>query len=628
MIRLLCYEPAGQVLEFSPDDLTRHTLGLGATGCGKTTGLVNPVLQQVIAWRSSDVAKKPGLLVLDPKADDTPQKVEAYAREAGRLDDVITLSMGSDAYYAYFADLERLDQIDEFTRRILYGTNEMGPDNAYWTESRFGLVNSALTVLLAAGGPLAFDRVADFMRAWFYTPEAAVIKESVEFVGRLLAEADLKPATRRRLQLALVEAQNWKALDTRTRELHKSTMNNALRSLFSPAARDLFDDTRRLRFNPKEVLSGKILVASLNAVCHPGLTSMLFKALKRDYYQAVFSRLAFNAERDRLCGAILDELPLSVMPEDIEALALLRSKGGFVLACAQGISSLDEVLGYRRRAALLANFNSVFYFGSREDQTDEHAFLTLGFRDQLPGHHEAKDAGQVQLLEGTQPSQRSLVCPPGYLARLAQHHAYAKLANGTVTKDPVWLEPVFHDFVPAAAEPEPDDLAAAITALRMAEDDKAKQHAGAAMFLVHMHRRRHPLKLPPNVVAATWQLCRPRIPPNRLLKTLGGQVRGLGLLPPCWLLGLKQWLRKNPSLAPSIIEVSIKSGVLWPELDPASKLWGDGPLMIPEAINLFVYPSLWRPLLPQHLRRLRVDRPDLRAELESLPQLGHEPDEV
>ncbi len=621
MIRLLCYEPAGQVLEFSPDDLTRHTLGLGATGCGKTTGLVNPMLQQVIAWRSNDVANKPGLLVLDPKADDTPQKVEAYAREAGRADDVITLSMSSDAYYAYFADFERLDQVDEFTRRILYGTNEMGPDNAYWTESRFGLVNSALTMLLAAGGPLTFDRVADFMRAWFYSPDTAAIKEGVEFVGRLLADADLKPATRRRLQLALVEAQNWKALDPRTRELHKSTMNNALRSLFSPSARDLFDETRRLRFNPKEVLSGKILVASLNAVCHPGLTSMLFKALKRDYYQAVFSRLGFNAERDRLCGAILDELPLSVMPEDIEALALLRSKGGFVLACAQGISSLDEVLGYRRRAALLANFNSVFYFGSREDQTDEHALLTLGFRDQLPGQHEAKDAGHVQLLEDAQPSQRSLVCPPGSLARLAQHHAYAKLANGTVTKNPVWLEPRFHEFTPVQVPPEEDDLAIAASSLRLADADQAKFNADAPLFLVHMHRRGHSLKLTPNVVAAAWQLCRPRIRQSRVVARLSVQIRGVESLPPCWLAGLKHWLRKNRSLTPAVVGVSVRAGVLWPELDTAWRSWGDGPLSVPESINLFVYPSMWRPLLPRHLVQLRVDRPDLQAELQSLPQV-------
>lgn len=456
MIKLLCYEPAGQVLTLSQEDLTRHVLALGATGCGKTTAVVNPLLQQVIGWNSGNNAAKPGVLVLDPKADDSPEKVRAYAQEAGRLDDVLVLSVGSDAYYGYFANFRRLDQVDEFASRVLYGTQDMGDQNAYWSESRFGLVSSALTVMLASGQTLAFDGVADFLRSWFYTQDAGTVKGALQFVERLLAAGNLKPTTRRRLELAVDEAQNWKALDQRTRELHKSAVNNALRSLLSPAARDLFHESKARRFNPADVLSGKILVASLNAVCHPQLTSMLFKALKREYYEAVLSRTTYYADRDRLCGLILDELPLSVMPEDVDGLALLRSKGGFVVACSQGLNGLDEVLGYRRRAALLANFNSLLYFSSRENQTDEHALLTLGSRDPAPNPADAAEAGAVLTLP-EDPSQR-FICPPGTLARLPQHHAYAKLANGTITKNPVWLEAKFHEFAPPPTPRDEDDL--------------------------------------------------------------------------------------------------------------------------------------------------------------------------
>jgi len=90
---------------------------------------------------------------------------------------------------------------------------------------------------------------------------------------------------------------------------------------------------------------------------------------------------------------------------------------------------------------------------------------------------------------------------------------------------------------------------------------------------------------------------------------MGGRIQGLEELPPCWLAGLAQWLRKNPSLAAVIVRVSVRSGVLWPQLDEPSRYWGDGPLAVPEAINLFVYPSLWRPLLQRHLAQLMVERP-------------------
>ena len=625
MIRLLCYEPAGQVLALSADDLTRHVLGLGATGCGKTTGLVNPLLQQVIAEHAQDASRKAGLLVLDPKDDDTQDKVRAYARKAGRLEDVQILSNTGDSHYGYFSDFQRLDQVDEFTRRVLYGSHEMGDQNVYWTESRFGLVNSALTVLLAAGLPRSFDRVAEFLRTWFHAQDAVEVEQALQFVKRLLTVETLKPATRRRLQLAVAEAQNWKALDPRTRELHKSTVNNALRSLLSPAARDLFDESRARRFNPADVLSGKILVASLNAVSHPHLAALLFKALKRDFYEAVLSRAPVKPDRDHLCGLILDELPLSVMPEDVAALALLRAKGGFVVACAQGINGLDQVLGRRQRAALLANFNSILYFSAREDQTDEHAMLTLGIHENPAGPGTAKDFGDLQLLEGMPFGQVRLVCPPGSLARLPQHHAYAKLANGTVTKAPVWLEPSFHDFVPCPVPAKADDLAEAVSLLKSQDEAAANLRSDVPLFLVHMHRRGQALQLTPNIVAAAWQLCRPRVGRNRLLARMGGQIHGLQNLPSCWLIGLAHWLRKNPTFVARIIGVSAKSGVLWPELDGAWKLWGDGPLLLPEAINLFVYPSLWRPLLPRHLAQLLAERPDLHSELESLPQVARPP---
>jgi hypothetical protein len=621
MIRLLCYEPAGRVLHLTSDDLSRHVLALGSTGCGKTTGLINPALRQLIAWRASETGQKIGLLVLDPKADDTSVKIRTYAREASRLDDVMILAAEENSFYGYFSDFRRLDDVDEYARRVLFGSREMGEQNAYWTETRLGLVSSALAVMLAAGRNAGFDRVAEFLWAWFHSPESSEIKNALQFVERLLSTNLLQPATRRRLQLAVSDAQNWKNLDVRTRELHKSCMNNALRCLFSPAARDLFDESRAIRFRPADVLSGKILVASMNAVRHPDLTAMLFKALKRDYYEAVLSRVAFDAERDRLCGLVVDELPLSVMPEDTEALAILRSKGGFVLGCAQGINALDEVLGYRRRSALLANINSILYFSSREDQTDGHALLTLGFHDSSRKSADSSDVGDLQVLESDLIGTPRPICPPGALARLGTHQAYAKLANGTITQSPVWLAAEFHDSVPPLKLSKADDLAVARASLKHAADDEATKNPNAPLLLLHMHRKKIPLMLTQDVLAATWQLCRPRIHRNIVLARWGGKIGGLDSMPPCWLAGLDGWFRKNRRLASIITRVSVQSGVLWVQLETASTSLVEGPLVVSESINLFVYPSLWRPLLRPHWKQLMIDRPDLREELQSLAQL-------
>jgi hypothetical protein len=254
--------------------------------------------------------------------------------------------------------------------------------------------------------------------------------------------------------------------------------------------------------------------------------------------------------------------------------------------------------------------------------------LTLGIQENPAGPSVEKEFGDLQILERMQSGQLRLVCPPGSLARLPQHHAFAKLADGTVTKTPVWLEPSFHEFIPVPVPAQADDLADAVSLLKCRDEDMAVMQADVPLFLVHMHRRRHALRLTPNVVAAAWQLCKSRDRRNPLLASMTGKVQGLEELPSCWLRGLIQWLQKNSSLAPAIVRASVRSGVLWPELDRAWKLWGDGPLMVPEAINLFVYPSLWRPLLPRHLAQLMIERPDLRAEIESLPQVAQHSEEV
>jgi hypothetical protein len=112
-------------------------------------------------------------------------------------------------------------------------------------------------------------------------------------------------------------------------------MANALRPLLSPAARGYFDPSAGSRFLPGDVLAGRIMVASINAVLHPQLASLLFRNLKRDFYSAVQSRAGAGPE-DRLCLLIVDEFPLAASSQDVEALATIRSKGAGVVAAAVG----------------------------------------------------------------------------------------------------------------------------------------------------------------------------------------------------------------------------------------------------------------------------------------------------
>jgi hypothetical protein len=150
------------------------------------------------------------------------------------------------------------------------------------------------------------------------------------------------------------------------------------------------------------------------------------------------------------------------------------------------------------------------------------------------------------------------------------------------------------------------------------------RNEGAALLIVHMHRRGHRLLSTPRIVAATWSLCIPRASRPGMLELARRHYRIVGIdeLPPCWLAGLLGFLRRHTEPAPKIEEVTIREGVLWAEVvvPTASRDSGVAPeLLVPERLNLAIYPSLWRAPRRAHVARLTLERPDLREELSDLP---------
>jgi hypothetical protein len=615
MVKLRCYEPAGRVLELTSCDLTRHVIAFGATGSGKTTALINPVLRQVLAWRAGERELRPGLLVLDPKGDDSAEKVQAFAREAGRESDVVLLTPGGSSWLNLLSGFDRLDQVDAYARRLLSGTRELGQENAYWTETRDGLVRTALVLLLATGQPVRIAEAISFMQSWWFSAEPGAMDSKLNFVRRLLSSGELGPLSHRRLEMALAETKHWVNLDPRTKEIHRSTLHNVLRPLLSCAAQDLFSP-KPVEFQAQSVLDGKVLVVSLDAISHPELAKLIFRIVRQDFYAAVQSRKIFDPERTRLCGVVADELGLSAMPEDARSLSVIRAKGGFVVAATQSLSGLDSVLGWGDREALMAHFNTVFFFAARENTLDQYAMLALGTRELRQRTRQVDHEGDVIVNSHSESRIREAICAPGTLARLGSHQALAKLADGTCTEWPVWLEPTFFNGQAAAAPRPPDDLAHAVTKLLRQKSPEASADSNVPSFLLHMHRRRHRLRTAAPVVATVWLLCVPRVSRNHLLSRFGRQITGLETIPSCWLAGLHHWFEKNAPLAELVTGVTLKAGVLWPRLQASSTTWGEAAVIIPESINLWIYPSLWRPLLPRHEVLVRAERPDLAPELD------------
>ncbi|HVV72117.1 MAG TPA: hypothetical protein VHI52_11575, partial [Verrucomicrobiae bacterium] len=148
----------------------------------------------------------------------------------------------------------------------------------------------------------------------------------------------------------------------------------------------------------------------------------------------------------------------------------------------------------------------------------------------------------------------------GTLARLKQHEAFVKLADGTCPQWPVWLQPSFFD-----AQPEPrisftDDFSEAVARLRESHKTRLETDPGVPSFLLHMHRSGHSLMLTPAIVAAVWQFCIPKTSKHQLSSRFGTRIQGVEVLPTCWVAGVYHWTLQNPSVAMLLTGLELKSG--------------------------------------------------------------------
>jgi energy-coupling factor transporter ATP-binding protein EcfA2 len=609
-------------------DLLSHVLILGSTGSGKTT-LLTEAMHQLVSHRSSTSV---GLLVFDPKVDETVSLVRTMARAAGREDDVVVLGPEGDHYLDLFARLRSLEDVGSLTRRLLAGTQDMGFHNAFFNEARYAMIEAALTLLVAKPTRITFDGATEFLRSWFFNLRSSpagvtlVVERARRFLKNLPATAPA--AIRRQLSEALDQVALWQELDARTRSNVQSCLINALRPLLGVTAARCFESSGRPEFNPAQIAThGKLCVVSINALAEPQLAQLLFRLVRQDLFEAVQRR---QGSGHRLCGVIADEFPLVALREDVEQLATIRAKRCFVIAAAQGLSGMDERLGPRGRRAALLNFNTVFLLRTREEETMEFAFISLGMRRES-SQRERQDRADGSILIMRLPAHAHHesvlrpVCPPGTLGCLEPHQAFVLFADGRKTEHPIWLVPWFED--PSFPKSKPIRATSRrLSARKVTLPDPTHVHQ------LMSRQGRKPLWTPA-ILMAVAELCRPARPAASIVaeaidffRSKACRVpRGLKNLPLCWLVAIPHilWSLRRPHWphVPFMLDAFAQhDGVLLAgfaqetQVDPhAASCWDD----IRLALNCSVYPSLWRPLQRHHFVELWVKRPDLRPALQT-----------
>lgn len=599
IINLPVYDPAGRDVLLSENDLLQHMLVIGATGSGKTA-LLHRIIAQMISCPNV------GLLIFDPKQDDTVQRVKTLARAVGRIEDVVVLGPDGDHYVNLFGNRIRcLADVDATAARLLLGSGPMGHENAFWDEARLAMFDAALSLLVVQGKRVNFSSAINFMRQWFFTEIRNDHVLAVVTAAESIAEKMTGPEKQKLLQ-ALDTVAMWKGLDPRTRSNILSTLTCAVRPLLSLSAARCFQSYGRKSFDVAEVAkNGRVCVVSLNAIKNPSVASLFFRVVKSDFFRAVQNR---NSTGENLCGLVADEWPLIATAEDVDALATVRSRGCFVAAATQGLSILDERLGTRMRKALLANFGTVVFMRTREEETDVFAAVHLGTTTKLRKTISIQSDGDLISQKPARVPQEVLVCPPGTLGRLLPHQGFVALP-GSRCEYPLSFVPWFEEekrLGPVFQDPSSPERLKRLLAIEGFAECVDTFTFRKALHLCAEGTNRD------NALASASDFFRSRavlVP------------KGLETLPTVWLLGLPGilWSTRRPEwihLPYMIRQVEVADGLLQLRFaqeamtrsgEERTTAWDRLRLLV----NASLYPSRWRPLKPEHERIIRVRWPEL-----------------
>jgi energy-coupling factor transporter ATP-binding protein EcfA2 len=593
---------------------------IGSTGSGKTT-LITGAIRQLLQHRI-------GLLILDAKQEGLVEEITKLAARSGRSDDLAIL--GPDGTHALdvFGSLRTYDDVEAVAQWLMTSADTINDSNPYWRNTTSGMISAALTLLVRQRSRrrkgrlphcpgIKFREAIEFMRDWFLSLEGS---DSARRANGMIERGKRQSAKRAacpQLLGALDHAGVWKVLDSRTRSNLQSCLLLVLKPLLSSAATRSFDTTGKPIFQPAQVATqNKICVVSANALTQPDLARFLLRLARRQFFDAVQSR---GPGEHPYCGLVADELPLIIEREDADQLSTIRSRNCFVLAATQGLASLDERVGLRRRCAILLNFNTLVFMRTREQETGEFATLTLGNREPPPAPKpkEGWEDSVVKVLSPRSDSkwQDKRVAPPGALGRLQPHQAYVVKCDGSRSPSPLWFVPWF----------DMESVSPPVIQVSPNRQFSAKH--------VEQLLRRHGIDqvLSKETLEAAFTLDAPMHPHfltrarEFFLSAVGSIPDGLEALPASWLAGLPGILCSMrqppwPQVPCRIQRVDCSDGALLlsfaqePASDDNDRLtdWDQ----IRMNVNRSIYPSRWRPLLRRHRlelaqRELGRDSPGL-----------------
>lgn len=479
IINLECYEPNSGRVCMDARDLCQHTLIVGSTGSGKTTGLMLPMIRNLIEYKASDPVHKLGLVIYDCKGDRTAEIVRELAKRVGREADVMEIGENATHSLDFLSEGESLR--DLMNRITLLIDDRPDDKNPFFEENRKAMMKAMLMLYCLARRQRSLSQALDFCsryiqgsaQAWNLSPESGTpFHESTTyldvaryFAARLQQLQD--PLLRTALSGITDTLDSWEKTEERTMSNCRAGIRNNIENMRSRLLLNTLDNPRLPRISIDDLSkNGVILVVNLPGLSFPADTRVaggLIKALMMD--AMVKREEQIRAPDQRYIGLIMDEYPLITTGSharmgDARQLQVIRSKGAFAIAATQGFSNLVNEIGINVLQSILVNFGNHFFLKTTEPGVEAFANQILGPRLARAQPEENDTSWKTDYAPHSPRIIATSIIPPGALATLETHCAFIKLHNQFRTFLPHHFVPLFdtrHNVMLPPASPRRDD---------------------------------------------------------------------------------------------------------------------------------------------------------------------------
>ena len=331
---------AGMPVCLSLSDLTMHLFALGASGTGKTSSVIRPVVAQWLQHKAG------GMLVLDGKGQ--------LADELKGADGYTVLSPESSDYNAIEGLLP--EQVAD-TFYTLFSAKSEGGDTVFDNSARTAILNAGV-LLHEAGDSYTIKAIYDLLSD--EEERSALVQRGIDQGSPMFITAsdywlnEYETYSERIKSSILVTCKSWLAPVIQNRHLSR------------------WNDCERGE-KIEGVLSGELLGLSLPEAKYGEAGNVITMLAMRRLYQAAKLRGDTWGQKEGQMQVLLvaDEVQNIISKNDIEFIPIARSLGVTGFFATQNIDGLQQKIGREETQQLLGNFANVVAFAPRTKDSDE-----------------------------------------------------------------------------------------------------------------------------------------------------------------------------------------------------------------------------------------------------------------